>query len=518
MVKTDAPTEWGGYSDRMSASRTRFFLILILVGALAVRLIEIDQAFIDPWSWRQSDVAAIARNFLENGFHFSWPQIDWAGNKPGYVGTEFPILPFAAAFVYRSAGVHEWIGRMQGVFFFILALPFFFGLVRRIFGELVAVWATFFYGFAPLSIVASRAFIPDMPSLSLAIIGTYCFLRWLEENRVRWLLSAALLVSLALLIKLPTAIIGAPLLYLIFRRDMLPHVPDVQKHVPPTGNIFRRWELWLFAAAALIPSAVWYWHAHRISVGFYPYHFFGAGGFQIMSLAWYWEIVLQTIFSSLTLTLFALALLGTLIVPRGKYSLFFHWWLAVMLLFIVLVGYGNRHQWYQLPLVPIAAVFAGCGCAGIATRTAIPRSLLFLGTVLLAASFGISSYFCVRPLYRPAAASLRNLGLELNEATTANALIIAATDGDPTVFYYAHRKGWHFLGDGVYDGNPLDSAQIIANLEKLRGRGATHLVFYAGTQWWLEYYKEFADHLATTATLVEQTPEFTIYKLEPAAK
>jgi hypothetical protein len=108
--------------------------------------------------------------------------------------------------------------------------------------------------------------------------------------------------------------------------------------------------------------------------------------------------------------------------------------------------------------------------------------------------------------------------LELNEATTANALIIAATDGDPTVFYYAHRKGWHFLGDGVYDGNPLDSAQIIANLEKLRGRGATHLVFYAGTQWWLEYYKEFADHLATTATLVEQTPEFTIYKLEPAAK
>jgi hypothetical protein len=138
--------------------------------------------------------------------------------------------------------------------------------------------------------------------------------------------------------------------------------------------------------------------------------------------------------------------------------------------------------------------------------------------VLLVASFAISSYFCVQPLYRPAAASLRNLGLELNEATTATALIIAATDGDPTVFYYAHRRGWHFLGDGVYDGNPLDSAQIIANLEKLRSRGATHLVFYAGTQWWLDYYKEFADHLATSATLVEQTREFTIYKLEPAAR
>jgi hypothetical protein len=139
-----------------------------------------------------------------------------------------------------------------------------------------------------------------------------------------------------------------------------------------------------------------------------------------------------------------------------------------------------------------------------------------VGAVLLIASFAVSSFYCTQPLVRPAAASLRNLGLELNEATTQSALIIAATDGDPTVFYYAHRKGWHFLGDGVYDGNPLESAQIIANLEKLRSRGATHLVFYAGTQWWLDYYKEFAEHLAKTATLVEQTPEFTIYKLMPS--
>jgi hypothetical protein len=163
-------------------------------------------------------------------------------------------------------------------------------------------------------------------------------------------------------------------------------------------------------------------------------------------------------------------------------------------------------------------VFAGCACAWVAARAGIPRTLLALGAVLLGLSFAISSYFCVQPFYRPAAAALRNLGLELSEATTSNALIVAATDGDPTVFYYAHRKGWHFLGDGVYDGNPLDSAQIIANLEKLRSRGATHLVFYAGTQWWLDYYREFAEHLATGATLVEATPEFTIYKLEPAAR
>ena len=47
------------------------------------------------------DVAAIARNFEQNGFHFAYPQIDWAGDSPGYVGTEFPILPFVAAICYK---------------------------------------------------------------------------------------------------------------------------------------------------------------------------------------------------------------------------------------------------------------------------------------------------------------------------------------------------------------------------------------------------------------------------------
>jgi hypothetical protein len=513
-------------------------VLFIVVVALVVRLIEIDQPFIDPWSWRQSDVAAIARNFLENGFHFRRPQIDWAGNQPGYVGTEFPILPFVAALVYQSAGVQEWIGRIQGVLLFVAALPFFFGLVRRIFGEVVAVWATFFYALAPLSVVASRVFMPDVPSLSLAIVGLYFFLRWVEEDRFRWLVWSAILISLALLIKLPTAIIGAPLLYLALTKRRVSgqgealSKPPPGKHEPesidpveedggleaaaPWWEIFGRWELWFFAVVVLAPSAFWYWHAHRIAMQFYPYHFFGAGGFRIMRGAWYWELVRQTVFSSLTLALFALALLGALVAPRGKQTRLFHWWLASMLLFIFLAGYGNRHQWYQLPLVPIAAVFAGCACAWIAARAPIPRALLALGAVLLVFSFATSSYFCVQPLYRPAAAGLRNLGLELNEATTAKALIIAATDGDPSVFYYAHRRGWHFLGDGVYDGNPRDSAQIIANLEKLRSRGATHLVFYAGTQWWLDYYKEFADHLANTATLVEQTREFTIYRLNVA--
>src|SRR3982751_5998799 len=175
----------------------RVLLTAISLAAVAARLIAISQPFIDDWSWRQSDVAAIARNYFQNGFHFGYPQIDWAGAAPGYVGTEFPILPFAAAVCYKIAGVHEWLGRIQAVVFFAISLPFFSALVRKPFGERATMWALIFYSLAPLRLMTSRCFIPDMPSLSLSIVGLYCFVRWVKLQSWPMLVSSAITLSLA---------------------------------------------------------------------------------------------------------------------------------------------------------------------------------------------------------------------------------------------------------------------------------------------------------------------------------
>lgn len=114
----------------MFQHRTRWAAIVISIALLAVaaRLILLNQPFIDTWSWRQSDVAAIAKNYSTNGYRFACPQIDWAGNEPGYVGPEFPILPFAAALLYPITGVQPWIGRIQALIFFALSLHFSSGL------------------------------------------------------------------------------------------------------------------------------------------------------------------------------------------------------------------------------------------------------------------------------------------------------------------------------------------------------------------------------------------------------
>ncbi|MGH7982627.1 MAG: ArnT family glycosyltransferase [Candidatus Udaeobacter sp.] len=502
-------------------------LIAIWISAVVVRLIFINQPYIDHWSWRQSDVAAIASNFSEGGFRFAYPQIDWAGDATGYVGTEFPILPFLAALCFKIAGIHEWIGRSQAVIFFAISLPFFFLLVREIFGSTAALWATFFFSFAPLNIFAGRSFMPDVPSLSLAIIGLYLFLRWVNNGWLPLFFLAAIAISLSLLIKITSIVIFAPLLYLVVGEGA--DLGFGARHYAQDGRGRRpRLQLALFAAITLLPSAAWYWHAHRVAEKFYPHHFFGAGGIRIENLSWYLHIARQTATSSLTPILSIMAVVGLCVAPRlqlsstaggprSRYSRLFHWWLAAMLLFVIIAGYGNRHRWYQLPLVPITTAFAGAACAFIGSKIASSRVAAVALSILLAGSFALLAYVYVRPLYEPSAAQLRDAGLELNRITAPDALIVAADTGDPTIFYYAQRKGWHFLErDAIYNGNPDDSQQAIADLEQLRRRGATHLVFTTNTFWWLDYYPEFAQRLAESAKPMEATLEFRIYKLSTA--
>jgi hypothetical protein len=89
--RSPAPAEW------LSLNKLHLSSGALTVLGVAIRLVRITQPFIDAWSWRQSDVAMIAENFSRNGFHVFFPQINWAGPAPGYVGTEIQLVPLLAA-------------------------------------------------------------------------------------------------------------------------------------------------------------------------------------------------------------------------------------------------------------------------------------------------------------------------------------------------------------------------------------------------------------------------------------
>jgi 4-amino-4-deoxy-L-arabinose transferase-like glycosyltransferase len=487
---------------RPSGPRREWLLVgPILAGALDIRLIAISQPYVDAWSWRQADVAMIADNFYRHGFALFYPQINWAGTAPGYVGTEFPLVPFLAALLYGIFGVQAWIGRAVSVGFFALSVPFLYRLVRQTSHSHAARWAVVIYTLTPLSIFASRAFMPDMASLSLSLVALSLFATWLERApHATLFIATSLATSLAILVKLPAVLIGVPLLAMAWGTYGV--------------RAIHRRELVALAALALSGPLAWYTHAYRISLTYPPYHFFGTGVLEMAEVGWYAEIVHRLATSSLTPLVAAAMLVGLFLPARTASAWVFHWWLLALLAFIVLAGWGNHeHDWYQLPLVPVAAALAGRACARGFGRVArrVGATPARLGAAIFVAGLATVSYVCLAPHYEPKRLAWWQAGLELKRVTPPEALVVIADDGDPTAFYYSQRHGWHFLQE--FGRAPVDSEEAISELEQRRRDGAQYLGFLTHTIVWLERYPAFRAHLEARYRRLRETEAYWIFDL-----
>jgi hypothetical protein len=472
---------------------------VISLGVLC-RLIHVSQPFIDAYSWRQADVAMISENFYLHGFNIFYPRINWAGSSPGYVGTEFPLVPLLASLLYLAFDVQDWIGRSVSVFFFVLSVPFFHLLVRKVFNQRSAWVAVGIYTLAPLSVFAGRSFMPDMAYLAFSIAALYLFTGWLEEEKSfsRFVVACAA-TTLAILVKLPAIIIALPMLYLAWTKY--------------GATLVRKRGLWAFAACSILLPLIWYSHAYWLSLSHYPHHMFGSGAFETVSLDWYVNIVQQALTSVATpVTAFAM-LLGLCLPAQKKFDRLFHWWLVAILLFMIVAGQGHRHPWYLLPVVPVAAALAGHACDFTLSRIARPArwKTLVLGLIFFS-SLSYFSLFYLKPLYEPVALAPWRAGRELSRMAPLDVLIAAGDGGDPTCIYYSKRKGWHFLEN--FGAAPIDSKQAITELERLKERGATYLVLTQHQPWWWsERYDKFWDYLDSRYARARDNEDYVIFDL-----
>jgi hypothetical protein len=95
----------------------------------------------------------------------------------------------------------------------------------------------------------------------------------------------------------------------------------------------------------------------------------------------------------------------------------------------------------------------------------------------------------------------------IDEHVPARSTVAVVSRGDEALVTMPGRRGWHFprTDDGLYAGHhPEDSRAAIAHLEQLRGRGARYLLIPRTAFWWLEHYREFAEHLERAATVVHR--------------
>jgi GT2 family glycosyltransferase len=100
-----------------------------------------------------------------------------------------------------------------------------------------------------------------------------------------------------------------------------------------------------------------------------------------------------------------------------------------------------------------------------------------------------------RPDYDALVAAVRQL---VHDVTPPGATVLVLSKGDDQLLRFADRRGWHFPQgeDGGYAGHyPADSDACIAELERLRQRGADFLLIPETARWWLQHYTRFAEHL-----------------------
>ena len=88
--------------------------------------------------------------------------------------------------------------------------------------------------------------------------------------------------------------------------------------------------------------------------------------------------------------------------------------------------------------------------------------------------------------------------------------LLVVSKGDATLLDVPGMSALHFPGDGTggYAGHhPLDSATATAELEKMRRAGAEYFVIPVTARWWLDFYDDFALHLASHCEVVADVPD-----------
>jgi GT2 family glycosyltransferase len=99
--------------------------------------------------------------------------------------------------------------------------------------------------------------------------------------------------------------------------------------------------------------------------------------------------------------------------------------------------------------------------------------------------------------YRELVERVRSL---VHDAVPPGATVAVISKGGLELLNLGDRRAWHFpqSEDGTYAGYyPLNSDACIAELERLRLKGAEFLVIPKTARWWLTHYAQFGEHLHT---------------------
>ncbi len=339
---------------------------VIIIGILALGMILRILPIWNPseggirLSYREGDVASIARNFHEEGMNILHPRIDWRGEGPGYVESEFPILPWLMAASYKVAGIQEKAGRLIALVFSILTLFYFYALSRRIDNGAVLIVSLGVVALSPMLVELSSALQSEAMMLFFYLGSIYYFSVWMEESSARYLYLSSAMLAVAILLKATAAHVG-----LLFSIMLIRHY-GIKK-------VLSNGKMWIYAGISLLPPLLWYTHAKNL---YYEYgNSLGISnethlvGWDFFYHPYYIKGILKTeVFQVWTPFGLAIAITGLYLLKAHRKEPFTVLWYLSIFVFYVLAAKTTADPWayyYHAFAIFPAAIIIGMGVKAI---------------------------------------------------------------------------------------------------------------------------------------------------------
>jgi 4-amino-4-deoxy-L-arabinose transferase-like glycosyltransferase len=341
------------------------FFLLIFLG-IGIRLYDLTDLPLDFHPTRQLLSAHKARGIyyqVQTGIP-DWQREFAVQQWKVRAAVEPEVLEHLVAFTYQYIGEKLWVARIYSTLFWIIGGGFLFLLAKKLFSEIGALAALAIYLFNPYGIIASRSFQPDPLMVMLIIMFWWAVWNYSEllpattrggkiadsYSSARlvwpWALLAGVLGGIAIYIKFVAAffVIGGGLGTLLGRQ--------------PLRRLLTRLDIWIMVGLGIIPGLSYIIYGTLVQN--YLSQQFGGRFFPalFLDLSYYlgWVSVLDMVIGG---TLLMAALLGLFFVDTRSVRQFLAGlWIAYLCLGLYFNYHISTHDYYSLPLIPIAALSA----------------------------------------------------------------------------------------------------------------------------------------------------------------
>lgn len=474
--------------------RENILLLVILIGYFILQFPKLSNpAYEMIENWRQTDTYSIAINYLQYGMNLFAPQLNYDGIGNIYVQLELQIVPYLSALIFRCIGsASAFVPRLLSLLFYLGSAWFLFRILRRFTALLPAVMGVLLYLFMPVSLLFSRAIMPEACAMFFYCGAIRYLLDWYMERRLHAVWISAIFMAFAILEKIPVAFAGLLVLACFFWKERL--------------DCFRRKEFWGYGIISLGLPLVYYAYASIVST---------ADCVDSIASKRIFTEGIPAFFTSDALDFFRTEMpdyfgVAVLIVAGVGFLLCFTperkplavWAIAFALELVTIVAI-IQFGYYLIFIAPVLAALCAVALENVKVRNALAAVACF------AVVFGTELYHAI-PYWNSATQvddSVAHVAQTMDSISEPTDTFAVAT-GSPIYLNAANRRGYR-ANLKHYDDIPIGAAE---ETDYYIQRGISYFVVVDGTVY-DDPTGEYLDYLNRTFPIVAQNEDCTIYDM-----